>query len=87
MTEPAILSEAIVWWTGWGQTSRPRRKDDEVAERYGEDTALDLIPATKLLETDFYSSDARHRAPAWRRWKTAPPRTSESSIQKYLRRS
>lgn len=35
-----------------------------LAERYGEDIALDLIPAIKLLEADFYSSDARHRVPA-----------------------
>ena len=63
MADPALLNEAVVWWTGWGRMSWPSRQDADVAERYGEDTALDLIPAIKLLEADFYASEARHRAP------------------------
>lgn len=60
--DPALVSEAVVWWTGWGRKPWPRRDDDSVLERFGADTALDLLPAVKNLESDFYASDARHRA-------------------------
>ena len=64
VVDSALVSDAVVWWTGWGRKSWPSREDDDVVERFGQDTALDLLPAIKGLESDFYASDARHRARA-----------------------
>jgi hypothetical protein len=61
MLDPARVSEAMVCWTGWGCKRWPTRDDAAVLERFGEDETLDLLPALRLLEDDFYSSDARQR--------------------------
>jgi hypothetical protein len=50
--DPALVSDAVVWWTGWGRKSWPSRDDDAVVERFGEDAALDILPAVKGLERD-----------------------------------
>ncbi len=59
---PALLSDAVVCWTGRDRKPWPSRDDDAVVERFGQDIALDLLPAIKSLKGDFYASDARHRA-------------------------
>jgi len=58
---PKTLSEAIVVWTGWGRSSWPARDESRVVERFGK-ASLDLMPAVRAMEDDFYESDARDRA-------------------------
>lgn len=57
--DPALLSDGLVCWTGYGRTSWPHRDDDALVERFGEDVALDLLRVVKALEHEFYESDAR----------------------------
>lgn len=45
-------------WTGWGETAWPAKDDDRPVERFGENAALDLIPAVHPLEKEFYESEA-----------------------------
>lgn len=52
------LSQAIVVWSGWGQTSRPARDETRLVEKYGSDVAADLLPRIRHLEDAFYTSDA-----------------------------
>ena len=35
--------------------------DERIVERFGAETALDLIPTVKRLADEFYESDAVHR--------------------------
>jgi hypothetical protein len=56
--DPATISEAIVVWTGWGETSRPARDEKRIAERLGDDSAVALLPLVRILEDEFYESDA-----------------------------
>ncbi len=55
------VSEAILVWSGYGLTAWPRRDELTVVERFGEDDALDLIPAVLRLVDEFYESDAHQR--------------------------
>ncbi len=57
-----LLIEAVVTWTGWGQTPKPRRMDSCVADRFGAEAAAILLPIVKSLEEEFYSSDAKNVA-------------------------
>ncbi|MDQ6948994.1 MAG: hypothetical protein M3256_22720 [Actinomycetota bacterium] len=59
MVDPALLSEAVVWWTGFGRKTWPSREDDCLIERFGEDVGIDLVPRVKEMATEFSSSDAR----------------------------
>lgn len=59
--QPDSLSQAIIAWTGWGQTPYPRRDEARVAECLGKDVAVALMPFVKRLENEFYASDAAHR--------------------------
>lgn len=56
--DSAALSEAIVVWTGWGETSRPARDERRFAIRLGDDSAVALLPVVRILEDEFYGSDA-----------------------------
>lgn len=60
-TDPKVISEAIIVWTGWGTHPIPVRDESLLVERFGEQ-AVDLLPVIKALEDDFYASDARHTA-------------------------
>jgi hypothetical protein len=53
------ISEAIVVWSGRGQSSWPREDDDLVVREFGNDSAAVLLPAIHRLRDDFYSSDAK----------------------------
>ena len=57
---PLQLSEAIIAWTGWGVSARPARDESRVVEAFGEELAIDLMPAIREAEEEFYESDARH---------------------------
>jgi hypothetical protein len=61
--DPALLSEAVVVWTGWGDAPRPRREDDRLVDRYGEGLALTVIPAVHTLEREFFASTAKDTEP------------------------
>lgn len=63
MSDPVLVSEALVWWTGWGRKSRPSRDPSSLIERFGGNAAVDLLAVVRTLEEDFYRSEARHRAP------------------------
>jgi hypothetical protein len=56
------LAEAVRIWTGWGTSLLPNRNDARVVQHYGEEKAAQLLPMIKLLEDDFYTSDARFTA-------------------------
>lgn len=58
--DPGRLSEAIVVWTGWGTSAWPDRDEARVVDAFGEDFALDLLPAIRRAEEEFYESDARY---------------------------
>jgi hypothetical protein len=61
--DPALVSEAIVLWTGWGRKRRPSRDEAALVEHFGEPLALDLLPVLRVLEDDFYASTAHSTAP------------------------
>lgn len=64
MNEDATqVSEAVVVWTGYGQSSWPVRDQARLAERYGPEETRDLLPRVRQLEEDFYNSDARLAVP------------------------
>lgn len=72
----AEISEAIIVWTGWGDSNRPARDELRLVERFGEDRARDLLPTLRRLEDEFYESDARFTLPILLRWETRPPHDS-----------
>lgn len=60
IVDPGRLSEAIVIWTGWGDSAWPIRDETRVVDAFGGDLALDLLPAIRRAEEEFYESDARY---------------------------
>jgi hypothetical protein len=52
------VSDAIVTWTGWGESSWPARDEQRIKDRFGENLSEDLVPILHRLERDFYESDA-----------------------------
>ena len=56
------VAEAIVIWTGWGNTTYPIREETELVKHFGKSVAEKLLPIIQELETAFYLSDARHIA-------------------------
>lgn len=56
--DPETISEAIVMWTGWGDTAWPARDDQRLVDRFGSDARADLLPVVRQLEAEFYESDA-----------------------------
>ncbi len=60
--DSAILTEAFLVWTAWGQHMMPRRDDALVVSRFGADAASRVLPAIKSLMDEFYASDAKHTA-------------------------
>lgn len=62
-SDPDLLSDAVVVWTGRGVTAIPSRDEARLVERFGEAVALDLLPQLRRLEEDFYLSTAYNTAP------------------------
>jgi hypothetical protein len=85
----AVLSKAVVVWTGRGSCSWPLRDDDRVIERFGTDRALDLLPAVRRLKDEFYESDASRTVAnlvemgdaAATRFRRLHPEVSEEAVQ------
>ena len=57
--DASLVSQGIIVWTGWRETSRPARDEARLVERFGAETAADLLPRIRELEDYFYASDAR----------------------------
>jgi hypothetical protein len=53
------LSEAIVVWTGYRETTSPARDEQRLVGRLGETMCLRLLPRIRALADEFYASDAR----------------------------
>lgn len=87
--DPALLSSAIVIWTGWGETPWPARDETRLVERYGAGAAATLLPRIRELEDEFYASDARFIAAdlkqmadlAEARFRELHPELSEEAIR------
>lgn len=56
--DSALVSRAIVVWTGFGETHQPARSEQRLVEAFGRDLAAELLPDLSALEVDFYASDA-----------------------------
>lgn len=54
----ALLTEAVVLWTGWGTDPMPKRDDLSLTKRFGSEIAAKLLADLKTLEKQFYKSDA-----------------------------
>jgi hypothetical protein len=52
------LIDAILCWTGWGDSATPSRDDARLMARFGWQRGSDLLREIKSLENDFYLSDA-----------------------------
>jgi hypothetical protein len=59
----SVIGDAVVVWTGYGSSSRPERDEQRLVERFGTESAADLLPKVRALYDDFYASDAPHTAP------------------------
>ena len=53
-----VLAQAILVWTGWRHEPKPMRDDAQLADRFGEELALELLPLIRRLQSEFYESDA-----------------------------
>jgi hypothetical protein len=54
----ADLIDAVRCWTGWGDSALPNRNDARLLERFGREKGTALLSEIKVLEDDFYLSDA-----------------------------
>ncbi len=54
------ISQAIVVWAGYRSESWPSRNDDRFASLIGADSAIELLPVIRRLESEFYESDAHN---------------------------
>ena|SRR5215469_18108742 len=87
--DAALVSDAIVVWTGWGDTSWPARDNARLVHRFGSQLAADLVPRIRQLEDDFYASDARFTVAdlaemgmvAASQFRQRHPETSEDAVQ------
>lgn len=83
------LSEAIVLWTGWGNSSWASRDDARVVQAFGQEEARALLPRIRELHHEFYRSDARHTEPdlggmadkAAQQFRALHPEISEEAIR------
>lgn len=55
------VSEAVVVWTGFGQAAAPVR-DEALVERHFGELVLDRMPLVRMLDDEYYESDARYVA-------------------------
>lgn len=53
------LTEAVLMWTGHNTSEFPQRDDDAIRAHYGEPQAARLLQILRLVDDDFYSSDAK----------------------------
>jgi hypothetical protein len=56
--DPALISRAIVVWTGRGVAARPVREDARLIAAFGVAAGSALIPVVKEIAADFYASGA-----------------------------
>ena len=53
-----VTLEAVRLWTGWGTEIMPKRDDARILKRFGDEFGQELLRSIKMLENDFYSSQA-----------------------------
>ena len=58
----SILTKAFIAWSGYGRSAGPRRDPSFVAKVFGSKLSIKLMEKIEALESDFYSSNARHIA-------------------------
>ncbi|MFN8053249.1 MAG: hypothetical protein U0Q22_17540 [Acidimicrobiales bacterium] len=56
----ARISDALVVWTGYGQSAWPIRDPDRLVAEFGPAATDDLLPVLRELEREFYESDEAH---------------------------
>lgn len=59
---PDDLVNAIRLWSGWGRTPFPSRDETRIRARYGEPDASALLAQIRILEADYYDTDANRVA-------------------------
>jgi hypothetical protein len=82
------VSDAVLVWSGYGETSWPARDEGPLVARYGEHRALDLLPLVKTLECEVYESDvyrteadlAAVGRKAARQFRLAHPEVSDEAV-------
>jgi hypothetical protein len=87
--EAAEVSEAVVVWSGHGDTSWPARDEARLVDRYGEEGAIRLLPRINALVDEFYESDAYATEPelaavgdrAAARFRAAHPEISQDAVE------
>jgi hypothetical protein len=52
------LADAVIAWTGYGESAAPHRNDELLIEIFGANDAAKLILSIKELEKEFYLSRA-----------------------------
>ena len=57
------IGAAVVVWTGFGSTAWPAREESRVADVFGADEALGLMPHVRQWVDDFYETDAASTQP------------------------
>ncbi len=61
--DASLLSTAIVIWTGWdGDSPWPLRDEALLVERFGSEMTAELLPRLRMIEKEFYETDADQRA-------------------------
>jgi hypothetical protein len=60
--DASVVSQAVVVWTGYGDTSWPARDEARVVAVLGADLAASVMPSVLELEHDFFESGACHVA-------------------------
>lgn len=53
------LSQAIIVWSGWGDSPWPVREESRLIDAYGKERAAELMPQVLAKADLFYESDAR----------------------------
>ena len=57
--DPALISHAVLLWTGFGATSWPRRDETRVRTALGAETTQSVMPVVRALEDEFDESDVK----------------------------
>lgn len=87
--DPALLSRAIVIWTGFGVRSWPKRDTARLVATFGSEMTDRLLPLLRQLWDDFYASDARFVAPdlqsmgdrAAEQFRKAHPQLNDTAVE------
>jgi hypothetical protein len=87
--DAALISDAIVVWTGRGTRAWPDRREGRLVEAFGADAAAQLIAVVRSLAQEFSRSDAAFTVPdlaeagdvAAAQFRRVHPDLSEEAVQ------